>query len=70
MPDANIFLWIAASVAKSAAANPEGIKMVLATGRSIFPIKGNSVFSNGPKSLPGNLLNVLFYAFEFSIILY
>ena len=30
------------------------IKMLLANGLSTLPIKGNPVFSNGPKSLPKN----------------
>ena len=34
--------------------NPNGIKILLANGLSTFPIKGNHVFSNGPKSLPKN----------------
>ena len=50
VPDPNIFLWIAASAA--AAVNPNGIKILLASGLSKFLVKGNSVFSNGPKSLP------------------
>ena len=53
LPDSNIFLWIIASVA-DAAVNPNGIKMLLANGPSAFPIKGNLVFSNGPKKLPKN----------------
>ena len=53
-PDRNIFLWIAASVADTAAVNPNGIKTLLANGLSTFPIKGNPVFSNGPKGLPKN----------------
>ena len=40
------------SVADAAAVNPNGIKTLLANGLSTFPIKGNPVFSNGPKSLP------------------
>ena len=52
--DPNILLWIAASVADAAAVNPNGIKTLLANGLSTFPIKGNPVFSNGPKSLPKN----------------
>ena len=47
-PDPKLFLWIAASVADAAAANLNGIKKRLANGLSIFPIKGNPVFSNGP----------------------
>ena len=31
-PDPNIFLWIAASVADTAAVNPNGIKTLLANG--------------------------------------
>ena len=53
-PDPNIFLWIAAPVADAGAVNPNGIKTLLANGLSTFPIKGNPVFSNGPKSLPKN----------------
>ena len=51
-PALKIFLWIAASVADAAAVNPNGIKTLLANGLSTFPIKGNPVFSNGPKILP------------------
>ena len=54
VPDLNIFLWIATSVPDAAAVNPNGIKTLLANGLSTFPIKGNPVFSNGPKSLPKN----------------
>ena len=42
------------SVADAATDNPNVIKMVLANGLNTFPIAGNSVFSNGPKSLPKN----------------
>ena len=63
--DPNIFLRIAESVAAAAAAvYPNGIKTLLANGLSTFSIKGNPVFSNGPKSL-SNLLIILFYAIEF-----
>ena len=63
LPDPNIFLRIAASVA-AAAVNPNGIKVLFANGLSIFPIKGNPAFSNGPKSLK-ILLIVLLYVIEF-----
>ena len=53
VPDLNIFLWIAASVA-AATVNPNDIKMLSANGVSVFFIKGNPVFSNGPKCLPTN----------------
>ena len=53
-PDPNIFLWIAASVAYTAAVNPNGFKTLLANGLSTFPIKDNPIFSNGPKNLPKN----------------
>ena len=52
--DPNIFLRIATSVADTAAVNPNGIKTLLGTGLSIFPIKDNPVFSNGSKFLPEN----------------
>ena len=51
LPDPNIFLWIAASVA-DAAVKPNGIKTLFANGLSTFSIKCNPAFSNGPKSLP------------------
>ena len=41
-------------VADVAAVISNGIKMLLHNGLNTFPIKGNSVFSNGPKSLPKN----------------
>ena len=53
MPDQNIFLWIAVSVA-AAVVNPTGIKTLLVNGLSTFPIKGNPIFNNGPKSLTNN----------------
>ena len=43
-----------ASVADAAAVHHIGIKTLLANGLSTFSIKGNPVFSNGPKSLPKN----------------
>ena len=52
VPDPNIFLLIAASVADAAAVNPNGIKSYLANGLSTFPIRRKSVFGNGPKCLP------------------
>ena len=36
--------------------NPNGIKTLLATGLSTFPIKGKPLFSNGPRSLSRNPL--------------
>ena len=50
MPDPNIFVWTATSVADAAAVNPYGIKTLLANGLSIFPIKSNPVLSNSPKN--------------------
>ena len=49
-----IFFWISLPVSDAATVNPNGIKMLLANGLSTFPIKGNPVFSNGPKSPPEN----------------
>ena len=51
-PNPNIFLKIAASVADATAVHRNGIKTLLDNGVSIFFIKGNPVFSNGPKGLP------------------
>ena len=56
MSDQKIYFWIAASVAAVAAVNPNGIKIFLANGLSTFFIKDKPVFSNGPKSLPKNLI--------------
>ena len=45
--------------------------MLLVNGLSTFPIKGNPVFSNGPKSLPRNPPDCpILYAIEFLIILH
>ena len=44
------FIWIAASVADAATANPIGMKALLAKGVSIFFIKNKAVFSNGTRS--------------------
>ena len=57
VPDPNIFLWIAASVADDAAINANDIITLLAhgllaNGLITFFIKGNLVFSNGHKILP------------------
>ena len=54
-PNLNIVLWIAAFVADAGVVNPIGVKTLLANVLSIFDIKGNLVFSNGPKSLPKTL---------------
>ena len=58
------------TVADAAAVNPNGIKTSLANGLNIFFIKGNLIFSNGPKSLPKNLLACTIDTTEFIIILY
>ena len=52
VPDPNIFLWIAASVADDAAVNANDIITLLANGLITFFVKGNLVFSNGHKILP------------------
>ena len=54
IPDPNIFLWIAVSVADAAAVNSNGIKTLLASGLRIFIIESDQVFSNGPKILTKN----------------
>ena len=70
MTNPNIFLWIAVSVANAAAVNPNGIKTLLASGVSTFLIKGNPVFSNGPKSLPRNPLDCSILCSRVLIIIY
>ena len=52
--DPDILCWIAASVVAITAVNLNGIKTLLANGLNAFFIKGNSFFSNGPKSQPKN----------------
>ena len=52
IPDPNIFLGIAASVANATVVNPNGINTLLDNDLSTFPIKDNPVFSNDPKRLP------------------
>ena len=54
LPDPNIFLRIAASVADAAAVNPNGIKMLLANGVSTFSINGTLIFSNVSKNIRKN----------------
>ena len=54
LPDSNIFLWTAVSVADVAAVNSNGIKTLLANGLSTFLIKTKPVFINSPRSLPKN----------------
>ena len=53
-PDPKIFLCIPASAADAAAVNHKWIKTLLANAFITFFIKGNLVFSNGPRSLPRN----------------
>ena len=48
-------LWIAASVADTAAVSTNGNKTILANGFSTLPVK--STFSNGPISVPKNHLD-------------
>ena len=54
LPESDVFLWIAASVADAAVVNPNGIKTLLANGLSTSSNKGDLVFNNCPKSLPKN----------------
>ena len=54
VPDLNIFLWIAASVADATAVIPNGIKILLSNDKSTFFIKYNPAFSNGIKILHKN----------------
>ena len=54
-PNPKVFLCIHASAADPATVNPNGIKILLANGLSTFFIKGQQVFSNGPRRVPRNL---------------
>ena len=70
LPDPNIFLWIAESVADAAAVNHNGVKTLLANGLSTFSIKDNRFFSNGPKNLTRNPPDCPILFIELLIILY
>ena len=48
------FFWTALFFADVGGVDPGSIKTFLANGLSTFFIKGEPVFSNGPKSLPKN----------------
>ena len=52
--DPKNFFWTALFVADVGGVDPGSIKTFLANGLSTFFIKGEPVFSNGPKSLPKN----------------
>ena len=53
-PDPSIFLWIAAPGADAATFNLNYIKTLFFLKSIKDNIKGNPVFSNGSKVLPGN----------------
>ena len=53
VPEPELFLRISGS-AVDVAANPNGIKTLLANTVSTFFIIGKPIFSNGPRSLPWN----------------
>ena len=59
VPDPNIFLPIASSLADTAAVKPNAINTCLANGLVTFPIKGNAFFIKSPKILPKNPIIVL-----------
>ena len=54
LPDPKISLYVPKTAADAAAVNPEGIKILLADCLITFFVKGNPVFSNGPRSLSRN----------------
>ena len=70
LPDLNIFLGIAASVAGAATVNSNGIKTLLANGLSTFPLKAIQFLVMVLIVYVKILLIVIFYANEFLIILY
>ena len=70
LPDANIFLWINASVADTAVASNNDIKTLLPNGFSTFLIKDKPVFSDGPKYLLRNHLLRLPYFVQLSLLLF
>ena len=64
------FLWIAAFVADASAVNPDGIIALLANSLSTFSIKSNQFLVMVLSTYLEILINVLFYATEYKIILY
>ena len=61
-PEPKVFFWIAAPVTDAVAINPNGTKKFLST----FFIKDQTVFSNGPRSLPRNPPNcTVLYSWDF-----
>ena len=60
VPDPNIFLSIASSLADTAAVKPNAINTCLANGLITFPIKDNPFFIKSPNSLPKNPI-ILFF---------
>ena len=67
----NALFWIPASAADTVAVNPNGIKTLLTNALSLFFIKSETVFSDGPKSLTRNPPDcpILFYWFFDNYIL-
>ena len=51
MPDPQIFFWIAASVAETAAINPNSTKILLVNGVSTFFVNGKSTPIDGARKL-------------------
>ena len=49
--DPTIFFWIAASVANTAAVNPNGTKRLLGNGVGTFFINGKATLDNGAREL-------------------
>ena len=70
LPDANIFLWINASVADTAVVSNSDIKTLLPNGFSTFLTKDKPVFSDGPKYLLRNHLLRLPYFVQLSLLLF
>ena len=66
--DLKIFLYIPASAAAAAAANPNGIKTLLPNGLRKLAIKTKPVFSNGGTILPKILLTLSSEIVEFKMI--
>ena len=67
LPDPNMFLWIAASIADAAAVNPNRIKTILANRLTTFPIKAIQFLVMVLKVCLEILLIFLFYVIEFLI---
>ena len=64
LADRIILLWIPVPLADAVAANSKGIRTLLASGLSTFPIKGNTGLSNSTRNVlkyPPDFMQINFW---------